>query len=153
MVRQVITDVLLTLAVLTVAASALGIATMPTAYARLHYVTPAAVVAPVLVALAVFVTEGLDENTGETVVALAFMVAAAPFLSHATIRAIRVRADGDWRGPADRTSSTDRASGTGKADSHRAGGRGTERHDTERHGTGTERHDSAGHDNEIGESR
>jgi multisubunit Na+/H+ antiporter MnhG subunit len=98
MIRQVITDVLLAMAVLTVAAAALGVALMPDAYARLHYVTPAAVVAPVLVALAVFVTEGLDENTGETVVALAFLVAASPFLSHATVRAIRVRQDGDWRG-------------------------------------------------------
>ena len=89
MIRQVITDVLLALAVLTVAASALGVAVMPTAAARLHYVTPAAVVAPVLVALAVFVTEGLDENTGETVLALLVMIVAAPFLSHATIRAIR----------------------------------------------------------------
>ncbi len=98
MIREVITDVLLGLAVLTVAASALGVAIMPDAYAKLHYVTPAAVMAPVLVALAVFITEGLDENTGETVVALVFMIAAAPFLSHATIRAIRVREAGDWRG-------------------------------------------------------
>jgi multisubunit Na+/H+ antiporter MnhG subunit len=97
MTREVITDVLLALAVLTVAASALGIAIMPDSYAKLHYVTPAAVVAPVLVALAVFVTEGLDENTGETVLALVFLIAAAPFLSHATIRAIRVREKGDWR--------------------------------------------------------
>ena len=98
MIREVITDVLLALAVLTVAASAIGVAMVPDTYAKLHYVTPAAVVAPVLVALAVFVTEGLDVNTGETVVALVFMIAAAPFLSHATIRAIRVREAGDWRG-------------------------------------------------------
>jgi multicomponent Na+:H+ antiporter subunit G len=97
-IREVITDVLLALAVLVAAASALGVMIMPNAYARLHYVTPAAVVAPVLVALAVFVTEGLDANTGETVVALVFMIAAAPFLSHATMRAIRVREAGDWRG-------------------------------------------------------
>jgi len=98
LIREVITDVLLALAVLTVAASAIGVAIVPDTYARLHYVTPAAVVAPVLVALAVFVTEGLNVNTGETVVALVFMIAAAPFLSHATIRAIRVREAGDWRG-------------------------------------------------------
>jgi len=97
-IREVIADVLLALAVLTVAASAIGVAVMRDAYARLHYVTPAAVVAPALVALAVFVTEGLDENTGETVLALVFMIIAAPFLSHATIRAIRVREAGDWRG-------------------------------------------------------
>lgn len=98
MIREVIAGVLLTLAVATVAASAVGVAVMRDACARLHFVTPAAVVAPVLVALAVFVTEGLDQNTGETVLALVFMVIAAPFLSHATIRAIRVREAGDWRG-------------------------------------------------------
>lgn len=97
MTRQVIADVLLGLAVLVVAASALGVLTMPDAYQKLHYVTPAAVVAPVLTALAIFVQEGLDQNTGEMVVALFFLVLAGPFLSHATIRAIRVRQCGDWR--------------------------------------------------------
>ncbi len=97
MIREAISDTLLVLAVLTVAASALGVAVSQNAYARLHYVTPAAVVAPVLVALAVFVTEGLDQNTGETVLALVFLVAAAPFLSHATIRAARIREQGNWR--------------------------------------------------------
>ena len=92
-------DVLLGLAVLTVAAAALGVAIMPNAYARLHYVTPAAVVAPIFVTLAIFVREGLDENTGETILALVFMVFAAPYLSHATIRAMRVRERGDWRQP------------------------------------------------------
>ena len=114
MIREVITDVLLALAVLTVAASAVGVAVVPDTYARLHYVTPAAVVAPVLVALAVFVTEGLDVNTGETVVALVFMIAAAPFLSHATIRAIRVREAGDWRGhpPGEHTDHTEHSDST-----------------------------------------
>jgi multisubunit Na+/H+ antiporter MnhG subunit len=122
-IREVITDVLLALAVLTVAASAVGVAVVPDTYARLHYVTPAAVVAPVLVALAVFVTEGLDVNTGETVVALVFMIAAAPFLSHATIRAIRVREAGDWRGhpPGEHTDHTDHTRHTGHRDSTRTG--------------------------------
>ena len=97
MTREIVTDVLLALAVLVVAASAVGIAAMKDACARLHFVTPAAVVAPLLVALAVFVRQGLDENTGEMLVALFFMVAAGPYLSHATIRAIRVREHGDWR--------------------------------------------------------
>ena len=122
MMREVITDVLLALAVLVVALSAVGIAIMPDAYARLHFVTPAAVVAPVLVALAVFVTEGLDENTGETVVALVFMVAAAPFLSHATIRAIRVRAEGDWRGRPPEPPAEDAGDGAGTVGRHRGGG-------------------------------
>ena len=95
--REIVTDVLLALAVLVVAASAVGVAAMKDASARLHFVTPAAVVAPLLVALAVFVRQGLDENTGETLVALFFLMAAGPYLSHATIRAIRVREHGDWR--------------------------------------------------------
>ena len=97
MTSQIVADVLLALAVLIVAASALGVLFMRDAFARLHYVTPATVVAPVFVAVAIGVREGLDENTGETFLALFFMVAASPFLSHATIRAIRVRQRGDWR--------------------------------------------------------
>ena len=40
---------------------------------------------------------GLSENTGETFLALLLMVIGGPYLSHATIRAIRVREQGDWR--------------------------------------------------------
>lgn len=97
MIRLIVTDVLLALAVGTVATAAAGLLVMRDAAARLHYVTPAAVVAPILVAAAVFVRQGLDENTGETLVALFFMLAAGPYLSHATIRAIRIREHGDWR--------------------------------------------------------
>jgi multisubunit Na+/H+ antiporter MnhG subunit len=94
-IREVVTDALLALATLTVVLSALGIAVMPDAAAKLHYVTPVAVVAPVLVTLAVFVREGLDSNTGMTVIALVFLVAVSPFLSHATLRAIRARPGGE----------------------------------------------------------
>jgi multisubunit Na+/H+ antiporter MnhG subunit len=97
MVRAIIADVLLGLAALTVVSASVGVLMMRDAYAKLHYVTPAALVAPVLVALAVFVQTGLDENTGETLVALAFLVIGGPFLTHATIRAIRIREKGDWR--------------------------------------------------------
>jgi len=90
-IREVVTDAMLALATLTVVLSSVGIAVMPGAAAKLHYVTPAAVVAPVLVTLAVFVREGLDSSTGMTVIALVFMVAVSPYLSHATLRAIRAR--------------------------------------------------------------
>jgi multisubunit Na+/H+ antiporter MnhG subunit len=97
MVRDVVADVLLGLAVVTVAGASLGVLLMRDAYQKLHFVTPAALVAPVLVALAVLVQMGLYENTGETCLALFFMVIAGPYLSHATMRAIRVREKGDWR--------------------------------------------------------
>lgn len=91
MIKEVVTDGLLALAALTVVLSSIGIAVMPGAAAKLHYVTPSAVVAPLLVTLAIFVKEGLDSNTGMTVIALVFMVAVSPYLSHATLRAIRAR--------------------------------------------------------------
>ena len=91
MTREIVTCALLALAVLIVAASSAGVLAMKDAAARLHYVTPAAVLAPVLVFAAVFAAEGLDENTGETLLAVLFMVVAGPYLSHATIRAVRPR--------------------------------------------------------------
>ncbi len=97
MVRDIVADVLLGLAVAVVLSASVGVLVMRDAYARLHFVTPAALIAPALVALAIFVQTGLDENTGETFVALLFMVIAGPYLSHATIRAMRIREKGDWR--------------------------------------------------------
>lgn len=95
--REVIADILLGLAVLTVASASVGVLVMRDPYQKLHYVTPAALVAPALVATAVFVQAGLVENTGETVLTLLVMIVAGPYLSHATVRAIRVRDTGDWR--------------------------------------------------------
>ncbi|HUB23041.1 MAG TPA: monovalent cation/H(+) antiporter subunit G [Streptosporangiaceae bacterium] len=95
--RDVAADVLLGLAVLTVASAALGVLLMRDADQKLHFVTPAALIAPVLVALAVLVQAGFYENSGETCLALFFMAIAGPYLSHATMRAIRVREHGDWR--------------------------------------------------------
>ena len=92
--QDIVSDILLGLAVLVVASASVGVLVMRDAYQKLHFVTPAALVAPALVALAVFVQVGVYENTGETFLALLFMVIAGPFLSHATIRAIRVREQG-----------------------------------------------------------
>jgi multisubunit Na+/H+ antiporter MnhG subunit len=95
--QDIASDILLGLAVVIVAGAAVGVLVMGDAYQKLHFVTPAALVAPLLVVLAIGVQVGLYENTGETLVALLFMVIAGPFLSHATMRAIRIREKGDWR--------------------------------------------------------
>ena len=97
MARDIGAGVLLALAVLIVISASVGVLVMRDPYQKLHFVTPAALVAPVLVMLAVLVRMGLDENTGETCLALLFMGIAGPFLSHATVRAIRIRDQGDWR--------------------------------------------------------
>ncbi|HLI40534.1 MAG TPA: monovalent cation/H(+) antiporter subunit G [Streptosporangiaceae bacterium] len=96
-VKDVVSDVLLGMAVLVVAGASLGVLLMRDAYQKLHFVTPAALAAPALVALAVLVQAGWYENTGETFLALVIMAAAGPFVSHATVRAIRIREKGDWR--------------------------------------------------------
>ncbi len=96
-IHGIVADVLLGLAVVVVLASSAGILVMRDAYQKLHYVTPIAVVAPVIVALAVLVQSGWTENSGETWLGLLFMLAGGPFLAHATIRAARIRRTGDWR--------------------------------------------------------
>lgn len=98
MARQVAVDVLLGLAVLLALASGLGVLVMRGAYRKLHYVTPLVVVAPVLIGLAVLIHEGWTIASAQTGLAVLVMAAASPFVSHATVRAARIRADGDWRG-------------------------------------------------------
>ena len=97
-VRDVLADVLLGLAVAIVLGASLGVLLMRDAYQKLHFVTPIALVAPLIVGFAVLAQSGLDENSGETSLALVFIAIAGPFLSHATIRAARIREKGDWRG-------------------------------------------------------
>jgi multisubunit Na+/H+ antiporter MnhG subunit len=99
--------------VVVVLTSSVGVLVMRDAYQKLHFVTPAALVAPFLVALAIFVHAGFYENTGETFLALLLLTICGPFLSHATIRAIRVRETGDWR-PRDSLVRSARAPGAEK---------------------------------------
>ncbi len=104
--REILADCLLGLAVATVLASSLGILVMRDPCQKLHYVTPAALVAPVIVGLAIFAQSGLTENSAQTALALAFIVISGPVLSHATIRAARIRETGDWRPGAGRDESS-----------------------------------------------
>ena len=96
-IAEILTDVLAGLAAAIVLASSVGVLVMRGVYDKLHFVTPAALVAPALVTLAVLVHAGLSATTTETLLALLFLMIAGPFLSHATIRAARVREKGDWR--------------------------------------------------------
>jgi monovalent cation/proton antiporter MnhG/PhaG subunit len=80
-----------------VLASSVGVLVMRDVYDKLHFVTPAALVAPVLVMLAVLIRARFSATTAETFLVLLFMVIADPYLTHATIRAARVRERGDWR--------------------------------------------------------
>jgi multicomponent Na+:H+ antiporter subunit G len=95
--RDVTADVLLVLAVLVVLVSCVGVLVMRGVYDKIHFLTPVSLVAPFLVAVAIGVQMGLRENTTDSWLMLAFLVLSGPFLSHATLRAARIRENGDWR--------------------------------------------------------
>lgn len=94
---DVVSDVLLGIAAALVVISSIGVLVMRDVYQKLHFVTPGALVAPVLVALAVLVQKGYQEDTAGAFLAVAFLAVAGPVLAHATIRAARTRETGDWR--------------------------------------------------------
>ncbi len=97
MIGEIFSDAFLGLAAAIVIASSVGVLAMRDVYQKLHFVTPAALVAPVLVTLAVLIRARFSATTAETLLALLFIVFAGPYLTHATIRAARVREQGDWR--------------------------------------------------------
>ena len=85
-------DVLAVAGVVVLAFACLGVLVMPRALARLHYVS----VAPlgvVLVVVAVLVRDGASLISVKAICVGAFLVATGPVLSHATARAIHVRAE------------------------------------------------------------
>ncbi|HEX7992407.1 MAG TPA: monovalent cation/H(+) antiporter subunit G [Streptosporangiaceae bacterium] len=94
--RTVVADILLGAAVLVVLGSSVGVLVMRDVYAKLHYVTPVALLAPLLVGLAILAQSGWSVNSLQTWLTVAFMVIAAPYLTHATIRAARIRESGGW---------------------------------------------------------
>ena len=96
-IREITADVFLGLAAAIVIISSAGVLVMRDTYQKLHFVGPAAMVSPVLVTLAVWLHAGNTATTLEAMLALFFIVIASPFLTHATIRAARIREKGDWR--------------------------------------------------------
>jgi multisubunit Na+/H+ antiporter MnhG subunit len=94
----VLADIFLAVAVLLVLASAAGLLVMRDTYQKLHYVTPLAVLAPLAVGLAVLARSGWSVSSSLLWLALLFIVIGGPYLSHATMRAARIRETGDWRG-------------------------------------------------------
>jgi monovalent cation/proton antiporter MnhG/PhaG subunit len=95
--RAVAVDVFLGLGATVALVSSVGILVMRDAYQRLHYVTPISLLTPVLIGIAILIQSGWSSRSAQTWLAIGFMAIASPFLSHATIRAARVRESGDWR--------------------------------------------------------
>lgn len=96
-IREIIADVFLGLAAAIVVISSVGVLVMRDAYQKLHFVGPVAMVSPVPVTLAVWLHVGNKATTLEAMLTLLLVIIASPFLTHATIRAARIREKGDWR--------------------------------------------------------
>ena len=91
MTHPLAVEILLALAVAVALASCIGMAVMRDPYQRLHYLSPASSISPVLIMIAVLLAEGLKQAGLK-----AILIAAATFvmnavLSHATARAFRIR--------------------------------------------------------------
>ncbi|MGH9045137.1 MAG: monovalent cation/H(+) antiporter subunit G [Acidimicrobiales bacterium] len=97
MLQDIFSDICLGLAAVLVVLCTVGVVVMRDPAQKLHFVAPASMLSPFLVALAVLIKQGWFENTAMAWLALGFMIVGSPYLSHATIRAIRVHQSGDWR--------------------------------------------------------
>jgi multisubunit Na+/H+ antiporter MnhG subunit len=95
--REIAVDIFLGLGAAVAILSSIGILVMRDAYQRLHYVTPMSLLAPALIGVAVLIQSGWSSRSAQIWLAIGFMVIAGPYLSHATMRAVRVRDTGDWR--------------------------------------------------------
>jgi monovalent cation/proton antiporter MnhG/PhaG subunit len=77
--------------------SCVGMLAMDDVYDRLHFVGPAAIVGPVLLAAAVVVKEANSQAGIKAMLIAAIFLLTGPVLTHATGRAARSRAAADWR--------------------------------------------------------
>jgi len=72
-------------------ACCLGVFLMEDAYDKLHYLGPAAIVGPVLIAAGIITVEGLGQAGIKSLLTAALLAVASPVLSHATARALYIR--------------------------------------------------------------
>ena len=95
--RAIAADIFLGLGAAVAIIFSVGILAMRDVYQRIHYVTPVSLVAPASIGIAIFIQSGWSSRSAQTWLAIGFMGIASPYLSHATMRAARIRATGDWR--------------------------------------------------------
>ena len=95
--RHVVAGLLLAGAVGIAVACCVGVVVARTSWDRLHAAAPATVAAPVLVAAAVVVNEGLSSGGVKAILVAVALACGGPVIAHATARAARIRAAKAWR--------------------------------------------------------
>ena len=87
MIREVIAYVLLGAGVLLLVACSAGLVVLRDTYQRIHLLTPAGTLAPLLIALSIGVKEGLAVATEKSLLIWLILLLAGPVLGHAIARA------------------------------------------------------------------
>ncbi len=101
--QEIVSRVLLVLGVGVELLCCVGVVTMRTTFARLHYVGPATVLGPVLIAGAILTTEALTMSGLKAMLIALTMGSVGPIVTHATGRAARLRRFGSLEAqPGDR---------------------------------------------------
>lgn len=72
-------------------ACCVGVLVMDDAFDKLHFLGPAAIVGPLLIAVAVVVRESFSQAGIKALVTAALLIVASPVLTHATARALYIR--------------------------------------------------------------
>jgi multisubunit Na+/H+ antiporter MnhG subunit len=88
---SVIVAVLIGLAVAVELCCCIGVLVMDGAYDKLHYLGPASIVGPLLVAAAVVVRESLSQAGIKALLTAGLLIVSSPVLTHATARALYIR--------------------------------------------------------------
>lgn len=94
--RHVISDVFLWLGVGVTLIACLGVLVLRDVYDRLHFSSPTAL-GGVFIAVAVLVKDSFSLVGDKAILIAAFLIVVSPIVTHATARAARIAASGDWR--------------------------------------------------------
>lgn len=74
-----------------------GLLAMRDVFDRMHYLGPATIISPLLIAAGILLYSGISQAGIKAVLIAVVLVVTSPVLAHTTARAARIREQGDWR--------------------------------------------------------
>ena len=89
--------ILLCLGVLIILLCSAAMILIPSTYARIHYLGPAATLGTICISLSILLQEGFSSAGIKSILFAVFIIIYGPILSHATSRAKRIRIYGTWQ--------------------------------------------------------
>jgi monovalent cation/proton antiporter MnhG/PhaG subunit len=89
-------DVLLVIGLLAFILTAAGLLVIKEFYEQVHFLSPGSLIGSIAIAAAVVVHEGLSQAGVKAILIAILLVWANPVISHATIRAGRIRRKEQW---------------------------------------------------------